>query len=618
MTRSAVHTLPFAVVVVFLCILSLQTAHAFKRLHTVPALSPNSPRFRMLHGSVLTKRVNGVHASVPHIVSFAAELKKDVLVWDELQQDGLRITACSRDARTRTATVRIAGSDLDPSDFKVGAALVISVDDWERNCQAVQPVVGVDEADDALFYIIDDVAVTDSQVFCRMSIVSGRDVVPTVEIDVQNAPPVKRGVPQRGVMFEDERDAVRAVQRQVSLQDDGRNDSLPFVERPSVSFHRNIRLFDGATLDVRASISADISNFKIKRAIKTELQWQQSLRSSATAELDIEKTLQASNEGEIFKTPIPKFGFSVKIPFVGRVRAGAFVQVDWVAELEVDTKVKVRFNAAHQLRQVVDARIIPPRYSSRNLPVPSSSGGSSFSFGENNEVQVGMTGFIGLRPAVSVEAALGKKGVEGNIGAKVGVEAATQAKSPPFAPFTSQSALTLGNCDVCHIVRGSVSIKGKDLAAQLVKNNKVEKEVVLKADLFEIRLGTLCAISATCAPTTTAPAVPTPTPSPSRRPFPGLPCKLCVPGVAGSLSCGAGSVCVGILRRCMKIVSIGGSCTTGCTICLGGTCKNGRCQRRLSKPTPRPVPSRRPLPTRFPFPKPLPTRAPGRPPISRF
>lgn len=618
MTPPSITVLSSVVLSILLCTTFFQTTHAFKRLHIVPTLTANSSPVPMIHGAVLTKHVNGVHSQVPHMIRFAAQLKRDVIVWDELQQDALRITACSRHPATRTATVRIQGSALDPSDFRVGAAFVISVEDWEQNCANVEPVLGIDEADDALFYVIEDVSVAGSEVSCQMSIVPGRDVVPTVEVDVHNTPAVKAGVPQRSVFFDDDTGALQALARQDYGQNIRQNDSLPVVERPSVSFSRDVRLFDGGFLKVDASISADINRFKIKRFFKTEVQWEQSLRASANAELNIDKQFEGSTGGEVFKKPIPKFGFSAKIPFVGRVRAGAFVEVAWVAELEVDTKVKIRFNAVHHLRQIVDARIAPPRYSSRNLPVPSSSGTSSFSFGENNEVDVGVIGFIGLRPAVSVEVSLGSKGVGGNVGAKVGVEAATQAKSPPFAPLTSHSGLKLGNCNACHYLRGSMSVKGKDLAAQLVKNNKVEKEFVLVAELFEIRLGTLCAISATCPATTTTPPARTPTPSPSPRPVPGVFCKPCVPGAGSFLSCGTGSFCLSSTRRCTKIVGIGAKCNPSCTVCVGGTCKNGRCEKKASGPAPRPIPTRRPVPTIRPLPKPLPTRGPGRPPVHRL
>lgn len=555
-------------IVVLFAVSFCHSALALKRLHTIPtSAQANSAQITVLHGTVLAVSENGKR-DAPYFVNYAAELKKDVLVWDELKQDELRITECSRHSDTLNASIRIAGSQLDPSDFKLGASFVINVDDWEENCQPVEPASGIDEADDALFYVIEEVSKTEFEVFCRLRIVSGRTVVPNVEIEVSEVPSAMSDV-SRTVPVSHKTVTAKSNPRQKSLH----NDTLPSVSRPGLSFSKSIKLFDGGSLSARASISADVEKFRVRRLFKTELQWEQRLRASADLELKISKKFDGATGGELYRAAIPNFGFSARIPFVGRVSAGAFVLVNWFAEIEVDTRVTMRFSAAHELRQIAQARVLPPKFSSRNLPVPRSRGNSTFEFEKELSFELGVRGFVGLRPAVSVEITLGKWGVGGNVGAKVGVEASIRARSPPFTPFTSRSVLKLGNCNTCHRLQGELSIRGKDLAIQLMRNNKVEKEVVLVNMLFKIPLGTLCALPASC---------PAPTPLPSRQPLPtprlfdAQVCQLC--SLRGLNVCGnSGTVCSPRTSRCVRMAKLGESCGAHCTECMSGVCQNGRC-----------------------------------------
>ncbi|CAN8069045.1 unnamed protein product [Agarophyton chilense] len=402
------------------------------------------------------------------VLEFAVELKQDAVLFDELEEDGVQVRACSRDEAARKATIHLSGASLDKSDFQKGTAFVIDVDDWEKNCAPVLPVEGVDEADDALFYVISGMSADGENVFLDMNIVSGSEIAPTVDIDIREEPVLATKLPNK-VLFSDSPAFVSSERLLVSARSVIANDSLPVVARPSISARSKVTLFTGVELEVDASLSANINRFKVKRLLKTEVQWEQSLEAQLNAELTVSGKIEAERSGEIFRKPIPKFGFSAKIPFVGRIRAGAFGKVDWIAELEVGAALRANIHASHRTKQRVTARVIPPRFNSRNLlrADDGSSGRSTFTF--ENEAEASITGFIGLRPAIGVELTLGKKGVEGNIGAKLGLEAETTIKNPPFKPFTG-SGLKVGRCDQCHRLRGGLKIKGKDLGVQLLKN----------------------------------------------------------------------------------------------------------------------------------------------------
>ncbi|PXF45796.1 hypothetical protein BWQ96_04463 [Gracilariopsis chorda] len=444
------------------------------RGRTLISGSGGSPKLSAFSANSFAGKPNAAPllASTPRLLEFSVELKKDSVVYDELEEDNIRITSCTRDAASRKATVQLTGDNLDSADFGTGVAFVIDVDDWEKHCGQVQPVEGVDEADDVLFYVIDAVSVNGKQVSLSMNIVSGSEVAPEVDIDISEEPVFVSALPQK-VVFNDSplfasTSSLLATSRNLMI-----NDSLPYVTRPKISHKSKVNLFKGAVLEVDASLSASVNRFKIKRFFKTEVQWEQSLTASLNAQLTVDAKFKGERGGEIFRRPIPKFGFSAKIPFVGRVRAGAFGKLDWVAEVEIGAALEASIRASHETKQRVTARIIPPRLNSKNL-LPAnkgSSGSSNFKFKDELNAEASIVGFVGVRPAIGVEVTLGKKGIEGNIGAKLGLEAETRIKHPPFTPYNG-GGLKIGKCSRCHRLQGGLNIRGKDLGVQLVKNGR--------------------------------------------------------------------------------------------------------------------------------------------------
>ncbi|PXF40170.1 hypothetical protein BWQ96_10138 [Gracilariopsis chorda] len=525
-------------------------------------------------------------ASNPRLLEFSVSLKKNSVVYDELEEDGVQITSCTRDAGSRQATIKLSGDNLDSSDFASGTAFVIDVDDWEKHCGQVQPVEGVDEADDVLFYIIDAVSVNGKQVSLSMSIVPGSEVAPEVDIDVKEEPVFVTALPKKFI-FNDSplfatTSSLLSTSRNLVL-----NDSLPIVTRPTISHKAKINLFTGAVLEVDASLSANVNKFKVKRLFKTEVQWEQSLKARLDAQLTVNAKFKGERSGEIFRRPIPKFGFSVKIPFVGRIRAGAFGKVEWVADVEIGAALEASIRASHETKQRVTARIIPPRLNSKNL-LPAnagSSGSSTFKFKDELNAEASIIGFVGVRPAVGVELTLGKKGIEGNIGAKLGLEADTRIKNPPFEAYTG-SGLKIGKCNRCHRLRGGLNIKGKDLGVQLVKNGRVDKEKILIGQLFVIRLGTLCALPATCPAN---PPNPRSTPPPSK-------CRTC----SSLVKCPSGMSCIS--GKCIGFSAPGQACGACSRCSIGSRCSRGRCTGRIPIPLPiDPIPIRpRPINPRLP------------------
>lgn len=436
------------------------------------------------------------------VVDFRVKLMKDVIVCEELEEDGVSIDSCSRDAYSRTARVTLVGRMLDMDDYKKGGVFSIGVDDWEKNCGRVETVEGIDKDDDYLFYLIESVRAKKDRVVLKLRIIPGYEVVPEVDFHIESSAGAAEAMP-KNIMFDDDPSFgntlryLEGSQLNVYHQYSGYNETLLTVSRPEISDEKTIIISPGVEFKVEASLQANFKNFKLRRLRKVELSWTQTLEASITGTLDVDLKRSGAKMGDVFKKPIPRIGFSSRIPFVGRVRAGTFGIVQWILEGDMGGKMSASLTASYVTEHNVQARLFSPDLSAERLNAENSGAGGSTSVSFSDASNAEFNGFAGVRPALGVQLSLGSRGIEGNVGAKVGVQAMTVLKKSPFPAFTG-TGLKVGKCTNCHLLRGSVSIKGKELSSQLVKNGNVEKEKTLASELFSVPLGTLCAISARC------------------------------------------------------------------------------------------------------------------------
>ncbi|PXF40687.1 hypothetical protein BWQ96_09605 [Gracilariopsis chorda] len=211
------------------------------RGHTLISGSTGVPTLSASSFNSFTSTPNAaslVHPT-PRLLQFSVKLKKDSVLFDELEEDGVSISSCTRDAASLKETVQRTGDNLDYFDFAAGIAFVIDVDDWEKHCGQVQPVDGVDEADDALFYIVDVVSMSGRQAFLSMSIVPGSEVAPEIDIDISEERVLVSALPQKAV-FNDSplfasTSSLLATSRNVIP-----NGSLPSATRPTFSHKSKI------------------------------------------------------------------------------------------------------------------------------------------------------------------------------------------------------------------------------------------------------------------------------------------------------------------------------------------------------------------------------------------
>lgn len=518
-----------------------------------------------------------------HLVDFYVHLEKDTLVWDELAEDGTTMI-CERPRLTSLPTLRptsatrardsggsgsgpfkeanlkrletvgparslppvgiprtliphpeepvpvanneyivtLTGREIDPADFPVGTAFVISTEAWETQCRFIAgPVVGVDEEDDTLFFEITAPAKsTTGKVTLTLKRISGSTVAPIVDVDVHHDY-VPEAALSKKIVFDEE--VLSVTSRDIFAADELNNISLPMSERFSFGYKKRVSLSNLGHMDINARVSAGITRFRFTRFWKLQFKWEQYLSASFDGGLHLNGDYRLTpRTGPIFRYWIPGLSFSVGISFIARVKAGAFVGINWIVEMDLNLRADIKFNMRYNRKEEVTAQLLPPRYNARKLPSSSSSGSASIDL-MGSEHYARFTGFAGLRPQVGLGLEYKRWSfwsfrrkttrIDGNVGANIGVEAFAGVQLPPFKPYTGSGG-KLGTCDRCHALQGRLSVKGKKLSAQLVVNNRVRSEHVFVQNLFEVRLGTMCGLAVSCS------ALPKPSPTPTATPTP--------------------------------------------------------------------------------------------------
>lgn len=526
--------------------------------------------------------------AVKHMVEFYIHLERDVVVWDELSTTGASLK-CSKNSiiviprpsrvpvpqlpppcigdcnvlnpRLNPRNVahmenlntglrqtlgkgvyelEISGVGIDLSDFPVRSVFVISEENWEASCrQVIESVSGVDEEDDTLFLEIISTrkANPGRGVTIQVRRISGDGVAPIVDVEVHEKTVSSSALPRKFVFDEG---SLQVASREIHaaehfISTTSVNDTtLITTSRATFSYDGRVSMSGLGHIDLNARVTAGIRRFRFTRLRGLQFKWEQHLYGSFSGKLLLNGDVNPNaRTGPIFRYWIPKLSFSASIPFIARLRAGAFVGVNWIAEVDLKLKADITFNMRYQRREEVTAQVLPPRYSARNL-LPASTGSSGSAdvklSGSYNGAR--FTGFVGVRPQVGVGIEYKRRKwfkwktsrVEGNIGANLGLEAFAGVQIPGFKPFTSAGG-KIGTCDRCHALQGRLSVKGKKLSAQLVVNNQVRSEAVFIRHLFEIRLGTICALPVPCDLASAPSPTPTRTPRPRPKSFRCGPCQ---------------------------------------------------------------------------------------------
>lgn len=453
----------------------------------------------------------------------------------------------------------VTGAGIDTSDFPTRSVLVINNEDWEDSCKTtIEEVSGVDEEDDTLFLeILSSKTLSTTSVSINVKRISGEGVAPIVDVDVHHEKTTFTAVP-KSLQFDHGTFTVASKDIHAAEHFASNETSLETSVRPSFSYNNRVPIGSLGHMDLNARVSAGITRFRFVRLRGLKFKWEQYLNGNFKGQLFLNGAISPDPwTGPIFRYWIPKLSISGRIPFIAKLKAGAFLGVNWITEIDMKVRADIQFDLRYNRREEVNAQILPPRYSARNLlsPYSGSSGSADVQLsGSYNGAK--FTGFAGVRPQIGVGIEYKRRKwfkwktsrIDGNVGANVGIEVFAGVKLPPY-PAYSGNGKEIGSCDRCHAMQGRLSVKGKKLSAQLVVNNRVKREAIFVQDLFEIRIGTLCALPATCGLL----SEPTPSPTPTRTPRPAVstsyPCGPC----GTYRRCPSGYICRS--RKCFPINS---------------------------------------------------------------
>eukprot|EP00178_Gracilaria_changii_P025654 TRINITY_DN78991_c0_g1_i1.p1 TRINITY_DN78991_c0_g1~~TRINITY_DN78991_c0_g1_i1.p1 ORF type:complete len:547 (+),score=93.12 TRINITY_DN78991_c0_g1_i1:229-1869(+) len=437
------------------------------------------------------------------VVEYDIVLKKDIVVFNELQEVGVRISSCSRDAESKQAAIEMRGDNLDASDFRQGVAFVINSEDWEKSCGPVAPVEGIDSEDDALFYEIGQMSQNGQSVSIQMVIISGEYVIPEIDLTFMDKPSSLSSLPAEVVY--DSSPAFAEVSSMLSTSFTARmldqNNTLLTVERPLFTGKGTKTVFPGGVLDYDVSLDAKLGKLKIQRkGLSLRLELMPRVDLDVSFDLSVTKEAKFSTRKELLRKAIPKLGICKKLLGL-KICVGAFWKIEWVFDGEMDvTDLMIGVDVEHHSAYILNLSGKKGFEATSKLPpAAGSSGRFTLDFPPSTTAIQGVKAFTGVRPAVGLAGKIGKSGLEGNVGAKLGLEASAQLKrDPAHSPYTGSGA-TVGTCDRCHILQGDVKIRGKDLSLEFLKNEELKKEKVLLSQLFDIRLSKVCAIPAVCS-----------------------------------------------------------------------------------------------------------------------
>lgn len=487
---------------ILLCLFLTAYVDAITHLHKGPqAVGETFVLHGFTHGSApdFSSRYDSkLYTQFDHTVRFSVDLKSNVILWEELEDDNIALSSCVRHANNHDVMIDLVGKNLDTADYGQGTAFVIDLGHWERLCGSVPSLRGINRKDPVLFFKINNITVMHAfpKIRLGMNAISGSDVAPSVRFDVIEQP-LKHHTQKRYVFHDSP--AFEAISRMLgapigSLPSGGSSDSTS-----GSGIVSEFAVFPGANISVSGHVEGTIKNVRITRLFDLELGWEQSLKADLSSRFVASRRYRASNEREVSRKPIRKASSSGRIAFFGRYQFNAFTVVDVVQQVEADAGVDAFLRASHENLQAVTASFASNEVDTESLlpPDTGSYGSLNINFDKVIHHHVGISGFYGTRPGIVAEASFAGFSLVGKYTATLGLEASMQKRFPPFTPLRSHGK-TLGNCKKCHGLQGRASVKGKDLQYFVHENGVLKKHKVLDHSLFEKELTTVCAFTQVC------------------------------------------------------------------------------------------------------------------------
>lgn len=554
----------YSIFLVLLISFPITPVLATSHIHRGPARSTG---FTVIRGQTISEREPGESTLNPEepfqtsqsntrrLIEFAMHAKKDVVFWKELKDDGATIKKCKHSKQTRpraTLTLSVDPETFEEEDVAPGVVIIMDKKDWFTTCKTdVDRIKRIDKEDDTLFLRIRSYEVgEDGEVTLKLSFKKGKNVVPIVDVNVHEYED-RAARQQQGLNIEPGSEEVPFTDFATDNSDDsyvstiGRQTlenatTLPTsADRFTLAFRKTTHPFSGASLTYSGSLRVHITSFRLSRLAGIEFKWTQTIYGSFSAHFHFSRHfLQTSRTGELYRKWIPKMSFRAYIPGIGTIKAGAFLGINWIVEAQASVTIDARISATLLRREYVTARLFPPSFKAVNAlrgPIGNRASSSTITTGSAATVGATVSGFAGVRPVIGV-------GIEriryrirfrrfrirvekirnyagANIGANFGLSMALRARLPAWKPYLGGGA-RIGRCEICHVLRGDLRLTAMKFGLQLVQDGRVKGEFVFVRVIFEIPLGTICALpvakgcfSPTPSPTKSKTPLPSPTPS---------------------------------------------------------------------------------------------------------
>lgn len=486
---------------IFIFLGALRPALSITHLHLAPGV---------LSGSIVTDGLSSSSASNPLQIKYEAEITQNVLLYEEMNKDGISIENCIHQNSSTSLTLYIRGNSLDRTDYIQNSYLLVGKEKWFEACGHNILPNSIDASDDILFLMLEkDGFQTTACVYdcvkLELKFAFGGIVVPVVtlsisEIQTSSPTPSSTGTTQKFLQNSFTGGIVE------SHRNDASSPCLSDIRATNATLNLSAEI----SLTVETRMSSTISNFRITRYSKLAAQWEQTFSAFAGVTLSVKGDVSFNKTGDLKKIGVPSFGFSLWVPFIGDITAGAVIKFEYVLEFDATAEFTASYGANFEQVDEVNAQLFPPSYSATNVEAQNGKDpNGDITVGPDASASIRISGFVGVRASLGLELSIGNKGVAGNVGATFGLELSVEGRAPPFNPF-SGPGLILGSCDVCHIIRAQLAIVGKDIDIHLILVSKPVIVIIILKLKFRFPIGTWCILP--------VPQLCTPSPSMSIEP----------------------------------------------------------------------------------------------------
>lgn len=140
-----------------------------------------SESYNSLSGYTVGKSTDPNTPNTNKLIKFIANLRRDIVLWDQLEADGIQLT-CSRGKSSEKTVAALKGNELDISDFEENVSVVISIGDWNSRCGYIKMVKPPPSGEQYVFFIIIRVKSRRHYVKLDLKVSSGADIIPEVDL----------------------------------------------------------------------------------------------------------------------------------------------------------------------------------------------------------------------------------------------------------------------------------------------------------------------------------------------------------------------------------------------------------------------------------------------------